>query len=500
MRFFMWDMRNKVKIQAFIVGLIMSYGSIFIAQQQLQQRTSDPIVTELLERSEFNHAAISIHVQGIYSPDVILDYNGSMSLIPASIQKILTTYSALDILGPEYTYQTQITHDGSIQEDGTLDGNVYIEGVGDPTLGSGKVDGGPTFYQTLSTIVSAAQNVGIESIAGDIIADESLFDSYPISPSWQWNDLGNYYASGAWGINIHDNQYFVSFKQTPEEGGYPALLRYSPHIPALELENEITTGKKGSGDEAYIFGGPYDYKKRIVGTIPPGTSEFMIKGSIPDPPLFMAYHLQRQFKKAKIESERYRSTWKKSKNKSRRKSILSIESVSMSDIVKLSNFQSNNLFCEAILKTMGLEKYKKGSGQYGIRAIQDFCKKNNISTTSFFLEDGSGLSFRNRISALGLSDFIKTVCNNMGLEEFTNYLPKMGMQGTVRSMLRGKPSRGYVWAKSGSMNGVISYAGVLKTKAGRWLSFVVIINGFEEKYKEVRPHLETFIHQLYLTK
>lgn len=483
-----------------ITRLASTLGLLFLLALGFSQESDlEHYFDSFLEIKEFRHAAISAYVQELSTDEVLLDHNGSMTLVPASTQKIITTYAAFAILGEDYQYTTRITYDGKISSDGTLDGNVYIEGSGDPTLGSTKIDGGPTFYQVLGVIVDFIKAEGITCIAGKIVADESVFDSYPISPSWQWNDLGNYYASGAWGINIHDNQYYITLKQTPKEGGYPELLHYSPYIPNLEIDNEVTTGKIGTGDEAYIFGGPYDYKKRIVGTIPPGTSKFTIKGSIPDPPMFMGYALHKQLKKTKISCEGYTSIWKKDQGKSRRKELGVILSPPLKDIIKLANFQSNNLFCEAILKTIGLHRYKKGAGQYGIRAIKDFCKKNKISTSAIFLEDGSGLSFRNRISSQSLSEFIKTTCALMGTQEFSRFLPKMGMQGTIRGMLAGKSSRGHVWAKSGSMNGVISYAGILKNKSGKWLSFSIIINGFEEKYKEVRPHLENFIHNLYNT-
>ena len=182
---------------------------------------------------------------------IVAAINPEISLIPASSLKLITTLSALDILGPEYTFTTKISYSGKIDPDGTLNGNIYIVGSGDPTLGSprtslkGEV---LSFNKLIVDIGKSIRDRGITCIDGEVIADESIFDSYPISPSWQWNDLGNYYASGAWGINANENEYYIYFKRNLRIGRSTILHSYQPYIPQLELQNEVTIDSSNTPD------------------------------------------------------------------------------------------------------------------------------------------------------------------------------------------------------------------------------------------------------------
>lgn len=482
-------------MKACYISLIFCLLPIF---GEAQLSVNQSFIEKFVAQDAFKHASISASVIEVNSENELLSYRKNKVLIPASSLKLLTTFSALHYLGEEYQYETTIGYDGKILNDGTLEGNILINGVGDPTLGSSKFSSIQNFPDLISDIRSAIESAGITCVSKAVIADESLFNSYPISPSWQWNDLGNYYAGGAWGLNVNDNQYYVFFHQQPTEGMYPKLVRYGPKIPNLTLENEVETGKPGSGDNAYIFGGPYDYTKRIIGTIPPGSKEFTIKGSIPDPPLFMAYHVYLSLQKSKIKVDSYKSVFDWPKAKPSQTILKRYASPSMSSIVKTANFESHNLYCEALLKTIGLEVSGEGSGTAGIKAIQRYLDKLSIDRSGLRLEDGSGLSTRNLMSSHVMADFLSKIAQDIGLETATSYLPRVGAQGTVRSMLRESPAKGRVWAKSGSMESVISYSGYLKAKSGKWLSFCIIVNGFPQKNRTMRKYMEQFMEAVYI--
>lgn len=462
-----------------------------------QHATIQDFMLDFVDRDIFKHATISASVLQVNGEKEILDYQKDKVLVPASSLKLFTTFSALHYLGEDFKYETHIDYSGRILKDGTLEGDIYVIGSGDPTLGSSKFSGYPNFPDLISDITSKIKSAGITCVSKNIIADESIFDSYPISPSWQWNDLGNYYAGGSWGVNINDNQYFVFFGQQPTEGMVPKLKRYGPKIPNLVLQNEVETGKAGSGDQAYIFGGPYDYTKRIVGTIPPGAKEFVIKGSIPDPPLFMAYHIRLALKKRNIKVDDYKTIFQWSGKKPSLNRIASYESPRLRTIVKRANQESNNLYCEALLKTIGHRKSGRGSGTNGINAVEEYLKSLSVDISGIRLDDGSGLSTRNAISSLMMADFLKGVANSISLEKATSFLPKAGIQGTVKSLLRSSPAKGRVWAKSGSMEGVMSYSGYIKSKSGKWLSYCIIVNGFSQKLRTMRIELQDFLEAVY---
>ncbi len=452
---------------------------------------------EFTQQDILKHSSISVSVIEVKTGKSVAALQDQKSLIPASSMKLLTTLSAIHYLGDDFRYQTALAHSGSVFTDGTLEGDLYLIGSGDPSFGSEKMGSHKGVLQLSERLAADIERYGISCIAGDIIADESIFNSFPISPSWQWNDLGNYYASGAWGINVNDNLYHIYFAQQPREGTIPKLQRYQPYVPGLELQNEVESGPPGSGDNAYIFGGPYDYTKRIVGTIPPGTGQFSIKGSIPDPPLFMAYYLQRGLYKVKIASEDYRTIHEYNQRKTSRTIIQNYESPPLRKLVYHTNNKSDNLYAEAILKTMGHEYKKKGSGSSGITAIKKYLTDHNISISGLRMDDGSGLSARNRMTARLMARFLSATAAEFGLQRVCSYLPKGGVDGTVASLFKKSPLRGRIFLKSGSMEGIMSYSGYMKSKSGRWHSFCIMVNGYELSNRKMRPQLEKVMNIIY---
>ena len=139
----------------------------------------------------FHYASAALSIIDADNGRLIFDYNGEKALIPASSLKVITTFSALDILGPNYTYKTSIYHSGEILDDGTLVGDVIIQGSGDPTLGSPFFEKASDLDKVLESVISDIKDAGITCIDGDIIIDNTVFNDSPVNPTWQWNDLSN---------------------------------------------------------------------------------------------------------------------------------------------------------------------------------------------------------------------------------------------------------------------------------------------------------------------
>jgi len=463
----------------------------------LGQSRAQEKVEKILNSKVFKPTNISFTAIDIAADTQVVNFRGDKMLIPASSLKVITTLTAIDKLGDDYTYVTRITHDGKIKKDGTLKGNIYIEGSGDPSLGSTRIESILDFQQLLKHISKQIIDFGITCIEGKIIADESIYDSFPVSPSWQWNDLGNYYASGAWGINVNENLYHLYFHKRSVIGAQPQIKFHSPHIPNIEFSNELKVDSAHTGDNAYIFGGPYTYEKRISGTIPQGKTTFSIKGSIPDPPLFLAGQLAKQLKKENIYSNGHETLYRSTKRKGSRKNILEIPSPPLEKLVELANEKSINIYCESLMKTVAKESKMRGAGGEGILAMQRLLTKAGVDISGLHMEDGSGLSARNNVCSRVLAETISAYVGKFGVDRMKKYLPRTG-EGTVVNMFAGTALAGRVWLKSGSMERVYSYTGFLINKKGNYISFSVISNGFTVKHKTMRPYLEKLITQLYL--
>ncbi len=145
------------------------------------------------------------------------------------------------------------------------------------------------------------KQAGISKIEGNIVGDASIFDSQLIPDTWIWEDMGNYYGSGACGLNINENFYKLYFKPNAV-GKLATVLRTEPEIPEITFSNEMETGSASSGDQGYIFGAPFTYNRTLRGSIPAGRSEFAIKGALPNPPLQCASWLKNALEKVGISS------------------------------------------------------------------------------------------------------------------------------------------------------------------------------------------------------
>ncbi len=483
-----------MRLTIIIIISFFLLSSIHAQNDKLQSRINAAIAS-----SDFKFASVGISVIDIESGNVLAGIEDNKVLIPASSQKVITTLTALELLGEDFRYETRIAYDGIIQPDGTLQGNLYIIGSGDPTLGSGRFSDNFNFEDLLKNIVKEIKKFGITCIDYDIIADESYLHSFPVCPSWQWNDLGNYYAAGAWGLNINENQYLVAFDQRGKVGRRPRVKYYSPEIPGLKFSNEIVVDSSNTKDNAYIFGGPNNYYKRIVGTIPAGEGNFYIKGSIPDPPLFAAFQLQKRLRKAGISSDGYKSIYTpRDAKKLKRKDIITITSPDLKTIAKQANFRSNNLYCESMLKTIAKERGHTGSGGHGLYEINKFLRKLKIDTRGIHLEDGSGLSVRNNISPKSLASFLQKMTKKKDLSELCKLLAVGGRNGTVAGMFKGSKAAGRVYVKSGSMNRVMTFTGYIHCKSNRWVSFSVMANGFDTEPKVMRRKLQKVMTNIYL--
>ena len=190
-------------------------------------------IARMQQLSTLQSAQWGFAMQPLGSNQPVVEHQSLSALTPASTLKLFTTGAALGLLGSNYMFETIISYDGVVSGAGVLQGNIYIQGSGDPSLGSDRIPGNPGREALLTGWVESLKKAGITSIAGNIIADDLLFSyDVPTPGGWPWIDLGNYYGSGAFGINLDENVYQLYFK--PGSTGQPAdILKTEPAVPGL---------------------------------------------------------------------------------------------------------------------------------------------------------------------------------------------------------------------------------------------------------------------------
>jgi D-alanyl-D-alanine carboxypeptidase/D-alanyl-D-alanine-endopeptidase (penicillin-binding protein 4) len=473
-------------------------AACFLFGGQLEAQTQSALQNEislLKNDADLKPASWSVFAMETSTGNVLADFNSDIVLEPASVLKIVTTGAALAILGPDYTFTTRMEFTGTIDKEGTLHGNLFITGGGDPTLGSDRFGKRCSTDSLFDDFAAALKRNNIKHIHGKIIADASVFTDNPMAFSWGWEDIGNYYASGAWGINVHENLYRIYFDAGKKVGDKADLSKREPEAEGINFTNEVITGKAGSGDNVVIFGAPYNNERLLQGTVPLGKMDFDVDGSLPDPPLYLINSFTKYLINIGITADSASTTlramqWQGKSDTNVRKILSTYKSPPLSEIIVPTHIKSVNLFAEALLKAVGRLQKNEGSVRVGTEAITEYWKQKGIELSGFDMEDGCGLSRKNKISTRQLVSLLKVIKTDKNFSVFEKSLPLAGVSGGMASMLKGTPAEKNLKAKTGNMEKIKSYAGYVKNAAGKDVAFAIIVNNYSCNNAVLKQKLE----------
>ena len=483
--------RNKIVLLCLLICLHLLAGA----------QTPAP-VKWLLQAPYMRGASFSLVVKDVQEGRTVYSYDTDRLQSPASVLKTVATATALEILGEDYRYPTTLEYDG-ILENGTLEGNLYIKGSGDPSLGSSHFAPGQNKF--LSTWIAALQKAGIKHITGSVISDESIFDTEGVSIKWLREDMGNYYAPGSYGISIFDNMYKLSL-QTGAAGTRPVLKGTEPDIPFIRFKNYLKAAPVSS-DSAYIIGAPLDDVRYLYGVLPANREAYVLKGDIPDPALYLARYLTDQLQQKgirvdgspscyRIEVEENR--WKKGE----RKEIVTTYSPTLREIASVCNHVSHNLYADALVKTVGLQ-YKPRRNEMissfgrGVQVVKEYWEKKGLDVFPLRMNDGSGLAPADKVSAGFMGELLVYMATESAVSDaFIASLPQAGIEGSVRNFLKGSKLQGKARLKSGGITGVRSYAGYI-TKDGKTYAVAVFSNNYSCPMSRMTRALEKMLLQLF---
>jgi D-alanyl-D-alanine carboxypeptidase/D-alanyl-D-alanine-endopeptidase (penicillin-binding protein 4) len=437
---------------------------------------------------ELATASVGLSVTDNQTGEELIRSTPMQSLVPASIMKTVTTATALEVFGPDFRFRTTLSHSGTIRND-TLFGDLQIIGGGDPTLGSEYFPESKKFQEEW---IKALHDKSIKIISGNLILDATIYESQMIPGSWVWEDLGNYYGAGASGLTIYDNLFEIHLK-SPETAGQPTqILKIVPEIPGMELQNEVVSSDVNS-DQAYVFGNPEDSRRVIRGTVPKGKNDFVVKASMPNPGALLANEF-----KSKLAANGIALKGSVSFEKSGMSTLVIAETLSppLRDIIRVTNFESVNLFAEHFLKHLAFQKTGLGTTKEGCKFVVQFWKDKGLDMTGFFMNDGSGLSRFNAVTAsqmVNILSYMKT--KSVYAEDFYQSLATAG-SGTLTVFKNENFPNQSLHAKSGSMTRVRCYAGYLTTSTGRQLSFTIMLNNFSCSQTEAIKRIEKLLIEL----
>lgn len=456
-----------------------------VAQNPIEKFINQPI---------FRHANISILVRDLETGKDIWEHRPFSATIPASTMKVITTATALELLGADYRYETQLSYDGNLGADGVLNGNLYITGSGDPTLGSSKM-GDKDF---LSKWVAAIKKAGIRQITGNIIGDESRFDNEGSNSKWTWDDIGNYYAPGINALTYLDNTVSVSFR-SGAPGSQPEIIEISPEIPGMQIENNLQSSNI-SFDSAYFYGAPKSMHRSVRGEIPANKPVFVVRAEIPDPALLLAQDFYKKLRSEGVEvkgTPACQSANMQNTPATLRTTIYTHYSTTLNEIVNEANQKSNNFYTEQIFKSLSLTRQAVASNKNAKDVIRNFWRSKGLNVNQLFQEDGSGLSPTNAVSAAFFTDLMQYMYKqSRNKEVFFNSLSVAGQAGTLSGVLRNTKLSGKVYAKSGTIARVRAYTGYV-VQGNKTYAFAILVNNSSSNSWQTLSRIEELLLDMF---
>ena len=404
--------------------------------------------------------------------NVIYESNAAQFFYPASVQKAITTATALQLLGSDFKYETKVYYTGEIVN-GVLEGNLILEGSGDPSLNS------KHFNNDLMTQLRAKlKEKGIQSVAGELIIENGT-GAHNTPQTWLFEDIGNYYGVAPQLFNYKENMYSLIFQQKGN-GETPSIKEIDVPIP-YRFDLKLTCSSIRKGDHSFILGAPFSLEREVVGTISAGAGTFKVKGANAHPSFTFKEELTKEIP---FEHKSFQSLSKQD--------LLNVRSSTLASIARITNHESINLFAEGIFNTLGLIFTNEYSTEAGISIVEDFIKQSKADSKQIIIKDGSGMS---RLNAMTPSFAANWMCDFYENKDFVNSLPISGETGTLQ-YLNTVALKGKVQAKSGSAEGVVNYAGYITKNNGEVLAFSIFVNNaFQSKYA-VRREIGVLLEQL----
>jgi D-alanyl-D-alanine carboxypeptidase/D-alanyl-D-alanine-endopeptidase (penicillin-binding protein 4) len=474
-----------------------------VSTQSINAQQQDSHIAQVLKNiassEDFKTAGFGFLAIDINTGETIAELNPDMSLKPASTLKLLTTATALELLGSDFQFKTTLEYSGKI-ENHILQGDIFIKGGGDPSLGSKYFDSTKD-KQFFSSWIKAVRDLGIDSINGSIIADARAFSWDITPPTWSWLNMGNYYGAGPCGLSIFDNYYRIYFNTGTKLDNTVNIIKTTPPIPGLVFDNTVTAANI-KYDNAYIFGAPYSNTRYIRGQLPINRKSFSIKGSIPDPAYIAAYQFDSLLNLNNISTSKKPNTVRLllhngEKLPDEKTSFFTTQSPKISEIIEQTNMHSINLFAEHCLIQAGIQLGAKAETVASVDSLISFWESKGMDSKGMFLYDGSGLSLYNAISArqmVFLLKYMKT--ESEYFDVFYQSLPIAGKTGTIKHRFKNTNAQGNLRAKTGTLDHVRTYSGYVTSKSNREIAFAILLNNYSCKSSEAKAHLEKLMLEL----
>lgn len=460
--------------------------TVFAGSQEDIHRQILPLLEHQLPR-----AAIGIAVADAKTGHVLYEHNAFQAFNPASCGKLFSTSASLFSLGPDYRFSTDVYYNKTDLVDGTLQGNLTIKFSGDPSLTVDK----------LKQLVSRIRESGVKRIAGDVVIDNTVFLPPWHGPGWSQEDLNWSFAAPITSIIINQNALAVSVTSNPILNK-PATLNLvdGPLKSFVKLSQRVNTVTYEQSMDACQINVDIDEKNNInfSGCWPSSEQPQLLNMAVRNPDEMARAVLAHLFSESNIKLEGKIVTGSLS---DKLPVVVRVESLPLKTLITTVLKESNNVYAEAITKTLGRHVYHEGSFLAGSRAIKSILSKTaDIDFTQAVLVDGSGQSRYDLVTPRQIVRLLHVMGNDDKFADiFINALPESGTDGTLSGRMQSADLAHHIHAKTGSFQGTSTLSGYMTTKSGKQIIFSMLINhvvGDLAQARALQSKIATVLYQL----
>jgi len=419
-------------------------------------------VHDALTRAGVPDSAAAVVVEPVDSGAPVLEVRASVPMNPASVMKLLTTYAALDLLGPAFTFHTDVLLSGELSPDGVLNGDLVIRGGGDPKL----------TYERAWQLAHKLRARGLREVKGDIILDRGYFAPATYDP-------GRFDGEPKRGYNVGPDALLVNFQAvqfnfTPD--GDAVRVTAEPDLPSIEIASRMHTVKEPCGWWRRNL--QYDVQQNgmlalvsFSGTMPAECGEKTFTLSVLDGPTFTEAILRWTWSEA---GGVIRGKVRAGPAPDGAKLFYRDESEPLANLVRDMNKFSNNVMARHIYLALSAERGAPGSEAASDAIVREWLQWKSIDAPGLVIENGSGLSRETRITAGTLAAILRSAWASAYMPEFVSSLSVFATDGTLR-MRPASGAAGHAHLKGGTLNGVQSIAGyVIDEKGRRWIIAMMV--------------------------
>lgn len=425
-----------------------------------------PAVVKALQQAEIPQSATSVYVREIGSLKPEIAHRADQAMNPASVMKLVTTYAALDLLGPAYTWKTDVYATGLSGD--AVSGNLYLQGHGDPAL----------TLEDFWLLLRALRQRGVRLIKGDLVLDQSYFDLPKADPDGFDN-------KGYRAYNTNPEATLISFKAVsarliPSTDGSSLKVVLDPDLPLIKLHSHVSV-KLGSC--------PNDWRNAIDTDVQNSlnSASIVLRGSFAADcgEKAMQFNL---LSNSEFIAGVFRQLWTEvggtwlgsiiqGAAPEGERPLLTWESQPLAEAIRDTNKWSNNVMARNILLTLGADAFgAPGTTAKGELAIKAWLMQKDLKFPELVIENGAGLSRLERISAKSLGDLLVAAGNSAVMPEFVSSLPIAGTDGTMKKRLKNNGITGRAHIKTGTLDGVKTIAGYVLSRSGKRRAVVFLVN------------------------